>query len=90
MTRCPGPLAAITVLLLAACAPSVPRDQLQRANAGYQVVMAASGPLLSDLAIAERRNFAARASDADSLRDDDLVAFVTFEPGRASYYGAIG
>jgi hypothetical protein len=53
-------------------------------------VLAASGPLLSELSTAERRNFMARWTDRDSLRDDDLVVSIAFNPARSSYYGTIG
>lgn len=85
-----GRLAVMIVATLAACAPTVPREALQSANVSYQAVVEASGPLLSELSVAERRNFAARWTEADSLRDGDLVVSTAFNPERASLYGTIG
>ena len=74
----------------ASCAPSIPRDQVQQANAAYEAVAAASGPVLDELSIAERRTFARTLVSPKAARDGDIVVPIAFEAKSAAYFATIG
>jgi hypothetical protein len=56
-------------LLVVGCAASIPREQVRRANAAYQAVAANSDRLLTDLSVAERRNFLRTVGASGGMRD---------------------
>jgi hypothetical protein len=78
------------LVLLGACAPTVPRAQLQQASTAYDAVAAASGNLLTELAVAERRNFMQDLPDNRSLQEGDVVVPLQFDAQDAGYYGTVG
>lgn len=85
-------IAALFALLLgmAGCGPSIPRDQVQRANAAYEAVAARSEPVLTELSIAERRTFVRTLASGGAPRDGDIVIPPTFDPKSAVYFSTIG
>jgi hypothetical protein len=76
--------------LISACAPTVPREQLQRVSTAYDAVTMASGNLLTELSVAERRNFIEDLPDNRSLREQNLVVPLQFNAKDAGYYGTMG
>jgi len=85
------PVAAALLLALGACAPTVPREALQRSAAAHQAVVVASAPLLTSLAAAERRNFLGQErSESEVLREGNDAVVIAFAPADAGVRSSIG
>ena len=87
-----GVIAAYFTLLLGmeGCAPSIPHDQVQRANAAYEAVSARSESMLIELSIAERRTYIRTLANGGAPRDGDIIIPTTFDPKTAAYFSTIG
>lgn len=79
------------VLGMVGCASNIPRDQVQRANAAYEAVAARSEPVLTELSIAERRNFVrVLLMDDNAAQNGGIVIPTTFNQASAAYFSTIG
>ncbi|WP_144186882.1 hypothetical protein [Elioraea rosea] len=86
----PARLVLWLLLALAACGPSIPREQVQRANAAYEAVAGRSDAMLANLSVAERRTYLRTLAATGAPRDGDIVVPTVFDPTSAAYFSSVG
>lgn len=86
----PARLVLWLLLALAACGPSVPREQVQRANAAYEAVAGRSDAMLANLSVAERRTYLRTLAATGAPREGDIVVPTVFDPTNAAYFSSVG
>ncbi|WP_291298658.1 hypothetical protein [Elioraea sp.] len=78
------------LLALAACGPSIPREQVSRANAAYDAVAERSDAMLATLSVAERRTYMRTLVATGAAREGDIVVPTVFDPTNAAYFSSVG
>ena len=77
--------------LITGCATTLPVQEVRQVSAAYDAAAAAGGPLLDELAIAERRGeLRVPPADLDPFTADGLTVFRSFNPDLASSFASIG
>jgi hypothetical protein len=80
----------LVLLLLAGCGPSIPREQVQRANAAYGAVAERSDAMLTNLSVAERRVYLSTLARTGARSDGDITVQTVFDPSTAAYFSTVG
>jgi hypothetical protein len=78
------------MLALAACAPTIPREQVSRANAAYEAVAERSDAMLATLSVAERRTYLRTLRATGAEHDGDIIVPSVFDPASAAYFSSVG
>jgi hypothetical protein len=77
--------------LITGCAATLPVQEVRHVSAAYDAAAAAGGPLLDDLAIAERRaELRAPPDGVSAFTAGDVTVFMTFKPAVAASLASIG